>query len=382
MPHVRVQSQLRRAFLLALVSPTTLGCGGIAATRAPGDGGPPSDAPDNVDAVVSADSGFENDASPDVIEPREACGSSPSLPPDNQCTRYVGLPCGYDGGALSSSECQAICPVPDGGPGPVRAQGCGASTPNGETVVACYYCAGTGRRAEGCAAPPAVTDTPGSFLAHCAHLEAESVHAFRRLARELKAHAAPAPLVARARQAAAEEVRHARIMADLALGYGVVASRPLAPGQPVRPLAAVARENAVEGCVRETYGVLVAMWQAGRAGDPEVRRALQRIAGDEARHAQLAWDVAAWAEPRLSPGARREIAGARAEALRHLRAELSLEPSPAIVARTGVPRSHEALRLLDGAVAQGVFPGVSDLRAACERKTMGSGRSTSSAAVA
>jgi len=59
-------------------------------------------------------------------------------------------------------------------------------------------------------------------------------------------------------------------------------------------LVDVALENAVEGCVRETYGALIATRQAEAASDPVVRRAMRKIAADETAHAALSWDVASF----------------------------------------------------------------------------------------
>jgi hypothetical protein len=110
----------------------------------------------------------------------------------------------------------------------------------------------------------------GAFFARSAALEAASVPAFLRLGRELRSHGAPRSLVARARAAARDEVRHARAVAELALVFG--GQTPLwsaAPGT-LRELEAVATENAIEGCVRETYGALVALHQQQCARDARV----------------------------------------------------------------------------------------------------------------
>jgi hypothetical protein len=107
--------------------------------------------------------------------------------------------------------------------------------------------------------------------------------------------------------------------AALCRSYGGQTTPPrVARSQGLRSLKAVARENAVEGCVRETYGALVGLWQAQHAGDPKTRRAMNRIAADEVRHAELAWSVAAWAEPRLGQPARRRIDAARRQAFADL----------------------------------------------------------------
>lgn len=57
-------------------------------------------------------------------------------------------------------------------------------------------------------------------------------------------------------------------------------------------------KSATEGCVRETLGVLIGMWQAPFARDPKARCAMARIARDEGRHAALSWQIVAWIEPR------------------------------------------------------------------------------------
>ena len=100
------------------------------------------------------------------------------------------------------------------------------------------------------------------------------------------------------------KARHIEIMPEV----------DLPPFQP-RSLEAMCLENAVEGCVRETFGALVTGWQARTAGDAEVRRALGPISRDELRHAELAWAVDDWAAGRLTPVERERIRQARREAL-------------------------------------------------------------------
>jgi hypothetical protein len=66
----------------------------------------------------------------------------------------------------------------------------------------------------------------------------------------------------------------------------------------VRPhgsLLAIALKNAVEGCVRETYGAVVNLVESRWSSDPEVRRAMWSIAENECRHAELARALARWA---------------------------------------------------------------------------------------
>jgi hypothetical protein len=244
----------------------------------------------------------------------------------------------------------ARCPE---NPGGSRAVSCGTHEADGKTMTHCSYitCSNDGRRPEGLRA--AQQHEPGCELgalyAHVAWLEAASVPAFLRLAEELTAHGAPKALVKAARRAAADEVRHTRAMQALARRHG--ASMPevdLSPFQP-RSLEAMCTENAVEGCVRETFGALVTGWQARTAGDAEVRRALGPISRDELRHAELAWAVDAWAVGRLTRAERERILQARREALSALEHEVSTQPPPEhFVREAGVPSREQALSLLQG----------------------------------
>ncbi|HEY8091894.1 MAG TPA: ferritin-like domain-containing protein, partial [Polyangiaceae bacterium] len=135
---------------------------------------------------------------------------------------------------------------------------------------------------------------PGDILVERAYLEAVSVHAFARMESELAAHGAPAALLRGARRARRDEVRHTAMVSRLARRHGGAPRTPHAPAPTsVRPLLAIALENAVEGCVRETYGAVVNLVEARASSDPAVRRAMKSIAEDECRHAELAWEVAA-----------------------------------------------------------------------------------------
>ena len=103
----------------------------------------------------------------------------------------------------------------------------------------------------------------------------------------------------------------------------------------------------MEGCIRETYGALVAGYQARRATDPALRSVLGRIARDEARQAALAHEVAAWLEPRLDAGERAAIAEARAAALTELRAAVRRAPASDVARLAGMPEPRDARALLD-----------------------------------
>jgi hypothetical protein len=132
-----------------------------------------------------------------------------------------------------------------------------------------------------------------------AQLEHASIAAFASLALRLVAAGAPAELIAAAHAAALDEVKHARIAFELASAY---AGRRLAPGRfdvatraaATCSIAALAIETFVDGCINETAAAHQAEVAAEHAADPVVAAALREIAGDEARHAALAWAIVAW----------------------------------------------------------------------------------------
>lgn len=131
-------------------------------------------------------------------------------------------------------------------------------------------------------------------------LEHASVASFARFSLALLAAGAPAELVALAHQAALDEIRHARLCFGLASAYAgeAVAPGPFPLGGELgldADLAALAVSTVREGCVGETIAAVLAAEQLARATDPAVREALEQIAADEARHAELAWRTVAWA---------------------------------------------------------------------------------------
>jgi hypothetical protein len=205
-----------------------------------------------------------------------------------------------------------------------------------------------GRRPAGlrlCARPE--RDELAAHFARSAELEAASVAAFETLACELRAHGAPEWLRVRALAAAQDEVRHARAVARLARSFGGQPRWPrVARGQAPRNLEDVALENATEGCVRETYGALVAAHQARFARSRRVRELHALITRDETRHAALSLDVATWAAARLSSAARRRVAAASRHSLEELHGSVLVPPAAPLLATAGLPPAGSASALL------------------------------------
>ncbi len=192
------------------------------------------------------------------------------------------------------------------------------TSPTTVTVTCTINC--TGRLTEGYCAPEG-TRNEGERLAAMAYLEAVSVHAFERLEWELEVHRAPPELLRDARRARRDEVRHTAMTTRLARRHGVTPRLPDAPAPSrTRPLFEVALENAVEGCIRETYGAVQGLVEAQTSRDETMRRAMQSIAADECRHAELAWAVHAWAMPRLTDDERRAVERAMKDAVAEIAA--------------------------------------------------------------
>ncbi|WP_233582414.1 ferritin-like domain-containing protein [Corallococcus sp. CA053C] len=193
----------------------------------------------------------------------------------------------------------------------------------------------------------ACEDPRGRYFAEAARLEAASIHAFLRLHDELKLHGADVALQDAALASAVDEVRHTDVTRRLTLRFGAVPPAPSVAELPLRPLTEVLLDNAVEGCVRETYGALLAHHQALHARDPEIRKAMSRIAEDETRHAGLSWDIAGWAAPRLSVEDQAALHKARRQAVAVLRAEVAVPLDAELTADAGLPSAEVGLAMLD-----------------------------------
>ncbi|HEU0036126.1 MAG TPA: hypothetical protein VFQ53_36185 [Kofleriaceae bacterium] len=193
--------------------------------------------------------------------------------------------------------------------------------------------------------PARAPSRAGAYLADQAALEAASIRAFADLHADLRALEAPRLLQHAAIRAAADEVRHTATCAQLARRYGARLPPVTVRVAPRRGVRALALDNAVEGCVRETYGAVVSGYQARAAADPAVRSAMATIARDEARHAELAWQLQRWLAPQLDAADRSAIAHAVAGARAELRAAVSVhEPE---LATLGVPPPAVAHAMLD-----------------------------------
>ncbi|WNG38739.1 ferritin-like domain-containing protein [Archangium violaceum] len=190
-------------------------------------------------------------------------------------------------------------------------------------------------------------DALGRHFAQAAHLEAASINAFLRLREELALHGADVALQDAALVSALEEVVHTDVSTRLARRFGATPRRPEVETLPLRSLREVALDNAVEGCVRETFGALVAHHQALHARDAEVRGVMARIAEDETRHAELSWAIDRWAREQLPATERDALREAQREAIATLREEVAAPLDAVLVTEAGMPTPEVAASLVD-----------------------------------
>ena len=69
------------------------------------------------------------------------------------------------------------------------------------------------------------------------------------------------------------------------------------------------------------WAALLATHQGSSAQHPVLRKVFSRIAADEARHAQLAWDLHSWFLTQLSDAECKQVLGAQRQAIADLRTE-------------------------------------------------------------
>jgi hypothetical protein len=142
--------------------------------------------------------------------------------------------------------------------------------------------------------------------AYRAGAELEAARRFARLADRLDAAGAVAPVVAMARAAATDELRHHRLCVALAARLGGRAKDPDDRAPPeVAPAALSARERALYevvamSCLTETLSAALLGAIVERAVDPVVRSTAHEVLRDEVDHSRLGWAHLA-AEHRRGP---------------------------------------------------------------------------------
>jgi hypothetical protein len=129
-------------------------------------------------------------------------------------------------------------------------------------------------------------------------LEHASIAAFARFTLQLLALGAPAKLIEGCHDAMRDETEHARAAFSLASHWG---GSPLGPG-PLETdglsttfgVEEILLDTILEGCIGATTAALEARCALRECLDEEARAFYERVATDEANHAQLAWEAVRW----------------------------------------------------------------------------------------
>lgn len=185
----------------------------------------------------------------------------------------------------------------------------------------------------------------GAYWTEVAALEHASVASFARFTLELLGVGAPPELVADTQRAALDEVEHARLAWSLASAY---LGRPVGPGPlrvddvaPARSLAQMVASLVKEGCVGETLGAAEAEAMAAAVGQTGLGAALRTVAGDEQRHAALAWRTLRWLVARHGDAVR----GATVAAVAEMEAELVAPATEPLDATPGLLSQAQRMAL-------------------------------------
>ncbi len=220
------------------------------------------------------------------------------------------------------------------------------------------------------AAAPALDPETRGIVAEAwladARMEHASIASFARFVADLLALGAPADLIREAGAALLDEVEHARLAYAMAAEVSGEARGPA----PLAAFGAAERRGpaeivagaVIEGCVGETAAALLAQVRAAGASHPSARRALSRIAEDEARHAELAFRFVRWALASLGPACADWVDRAMGDAAAFDAAPEAPSATPAMRA-FGVMDAREASRVHRSAVAGVVIPALAALRA-------------------
>ncbi|MDI1449907.1 ferritin-like domain-containing protein [Polyangium sp. 6x1] len=202
---------------------------------------------------------------------------------------------------------------------------------------------------------------------HRARAELEASARFERLARELAACDAVAPVVTMAREAAEDERRHAQQCAALVRELGglpfelgpVPAARVVTPGG-LGPRERLCYEVVAMSCVTETLSAALLGELVARATDSLVRDTMQHILRDEVDHARLGWahlaaEYERGARDVVGPSLPAMLAGTISEELFSSWAE---HPAQEALSGLGALDRAERRRIFRDTMSLVVFPGL------------------------
>ncbi len=186
----------------------------------------------------------------------------------------------------------------------------------------------------------------GNYFANMAMMEKAAITAFQYLVRELEAYEAPQELIELARKAIAEEARHTKMASNLSKGYNTEIPEFIVNEFQLRSLFEIALENAVEGCVNESFAATCGLWQHAHAEHDVFREVIGHITEEEIGHGALSWSIHEWIMPQLTEAQQAHVLQAQAKAFDTLEENFKLEEHPEVRIALGLPNQTEASALI------------------------------------
>jgi hypothetical protein len=197
------------------------------------------------------------------------------------------------------------------------------------------------------ALPEDLRHAVGAAWRENAQTEHASIAAFAKLTLQLIALGAPSRLVEAAQRDGADETRHARLcfvlansIDGLALGPGpfpAAARSARLVGGRTWALCALAIDSLVDGALYEGVSARVMSGLAPACDDAKVRAVLERLASDEARHAEHGWEVVEWCVAEGGRPVMAALCGALAVLPDHLQAKAPEAAALGSWQRFGIP---------------------------------------------
>ena len=131
-----------------------------------------------------------------------------------------------------------------------------------------------------------------------AEAEHASIASFARHTIQLISIGAASELILRSQQASIDEIEHAKMCYGFASKFMEVEIYP-GPLDMIGSLDKLNIEDIIEsvirdGCIQETISAIEGHFRAKYASDEVVKNSLTKLAADETKHAQLAWDTIKW----------------------------------------------------------------------------------------
>ena len=109
----------------------------------------------------------------------------------------------------------------------------------------------------------------------------------------------------------------------------------------------LAIENVVHGLVNEGFAAIMALIQANRCPDKELRKTMSGIAKDELEHVQLAEDLHHWLMSKLNSEEQAHVLEAKKQALLQLKAHWDSRVHTTLDKELGMPQPSDCLSLID-----------------------------------